>query len=139
MLKDSADECIIQNEFTKDAVDYLNSFPIFGKVKCGYIYHDFYHVLKEEMHESRPILDYINRTDFSPWHWVQPGTRPRRFTITRNPMTLEEAERLMDDILSLWHEYCQRHHDDLPPELLEMPEYARNSLDTFDEDEMLDI
>jgi hypothetical protein len=138
MLKDNVDECIIQNEFTKEAVDYLNSFPIFGKVEDGYIYNDFYYVLKNEMYESRPILDYIDRTDHSPWDRVQPGTRPR-FNVTRNPMTLDEAERLMDDILPLWHEYCQRHHDDLPPELLEMPEYTRHSLDTFDDDDMLDI
>ena len=88
MLKDSVDGCVIQNEFTKEAVDYLNSFPIFGAVKAGYIYNDFYYVLKEAMYESEPILDYINRTDRSPWLHVEPGTRPR-FTAPRNPMTLQ--------------------------------------------------
>jgi hypothetical protein len=40
MLQDRPGECIIKNEFTAAAVDYLNQFPMFKEEKQCYIIRD---------------------------------------------------------------------------------------------------
>lgn len=107
MLYDRPGQCIIKNEFTASAVDYLNQFPMFKEEKRRYIIGEFYNYCFDPSKFHCDIMaKYINCTDNSQYHWYfNCGD-----DVPRKPLdeqfTLEDAKKFIKAIKALWMSYC---------------------------------
>lgn len=120
MLQDRQGECIIKNEFTAAAVDYLNQFPMFKEEKRCYIIRDFYnYCFAPDKFKCDIFVKYLNSTDHSPYLWCfdedDVPVKP-----LAEQFTLEDARRFIQAIKALWMTYCIKEHrevnwvDELP-------------------------
>ena len=121
MLYDRPGQCIIKNEFTASAVDYLNQFPMFKEEKRRYIIGEFYNYCFDPFKFHCDIMaKYINCTDNSQYHWYfNCGD-----DVPRKPLdeqfTLEDAKKFIKAIKAAWMSYCIKEHrevnwaDELP-------------------------
>ena len=107
MLQDRPGECIIKNEFTAAAVDYLNQFPMFKEEKHCYIIGEFYnYCFGPNMFKCDIFVKYLNSTDNSEYHYYfDCGDNVPVKPLTEQ-FTLEDARRFIQAIKSLWMAYC---------------------------------
>ena len=107
MLQDRPGECIIKNEFTAAAVDYLNQFPMFKEEKHCYIIRGFYnYCFGPNKFKCDIFVKYLNSTDNSQYlrYWDDDEDAPAK-PLTEQ-FTLEDARRFIQAIKALWMTYC---------------------------------
>lgn len=122
MLQDRPGECIIKNEFTAAAVDYLNQFPMFKEEKSGpYIIRGFYnYCFGPNKFKCDIFVKYLNSTDNSEYHWYWNCGDDVPVKPLTEQFTLEDARRFIQAIKALWMSYCNEMHrevnwiDELP-------------------------
>ena len=122
MLKDRPGECIIKNEFTASAVDYLNQFPMFKEEKTGYIIRSFYNYcfVGPNKFKCDIFVKYLNNTDNSDYHWYFNCGDDVPIKPLSEQFTLEDARKFIQAIKALWMSYCIKEHrevnwfDELP-------------------------
>ena len=120
MLQDRQGECIIKNEFTAAAVDYLNQFPMFKEEKRCYIIRDFYnYCFAPDKFKCDIFVKYLNSTDHSQYLWCFDEDDAPAKPLAEQ-FTLEDARRFIQAIKALWMTYCIKEHrevnwvDELP-------------------------
>jgi hypothetical protein len=107
MLQDRPGECIIKNEFTAAAVEYLNQFPMFKEEKKCYIIRGFYNYCFGPNKFKCDIFDkYLNNTDNSQYHWYFNCGDDVPVKPLNEQFTLEDARRFIQAIKALWMSYC---------------------------------
>ena len=121
MLQDRPGECIIKNEFTAAAVDYLNQFPMFKEEKKCYIIRGFYNYCFGPNKFKCDIFDkYLNNTDNSQYHWYFNCGDDVPVKPLNKQFTLEDARRFIQAIKAIWMSYCVKENrevnwvDELP-------------------------
>lgn len=108
MLQDRQGECIIKNEFTASAVDYLNQFPMFKEEKRCYIIRDFYnYCFAPDKFKCDIFVKYLNSTDnsqyFGYYDCFDDNVPAKPLT---EQFTLEDARQFIQAIKALWMSYC---------------------------------
>lgn len=107
MLQDRPGECIIKNEFTAAAVDYLNQFPMFKEEKKCYIIREFYnYCFGPNKFKCDIFVKYLNSTDNSEYHWYFNCGDDVPVKPLTEQFTLEDARRFIQAIKALWMSYC---------------------------------
>ena len=107
MLYDRPGQCIIKNEFTASAVDYLNQFPMFKEEKHCYIIRSFYnYCFGPDKFKCDIFVKYLNCTDNSEYHWYFNCDDDVPVKPLSEQFTLDDARRFIQAIKSLWMTYC---------------------------------
>ena len=107
MLYDRPGQCIIKNEFTASAVDYLNQFPMFKEEKHCYIIRSFYnYCFGPDKFKCDIFVKYLNCTDNSEYHWYFNCGDDVPVKPLSEQFTLDDARRFIQAIKSLWMTYC---------------------------------
>jgi len=107
MLKDRPGYCIIKNEFTASAVDYLNRFPMFKEEKYCYIIKDFYdYCFGPDKFKCDIFAKYLNSTDNSVYHWYFNCGDDVPIKPLDEQFTLDDARQFIKAIKALWMSYC---------------------------------
>ena len=107
MLKDRPGQCIIKNEFTASAVDYLNQFPMFKEEKTLYIIWDFYeYCFGPDKFKCDIFVKYLNCTDNSQYYWYFNAGEDAPVKPLDEQFTLEDAKKFIQAIKTLWMSYC---------------------------------
>lgn len=134
MLQDFLDKCVIKNEFTAAAVDYLNRFPMFKEEDAGYMILDFYNYWRRLVKSKKcgtPVnyIDthvnyYMNSTEFNCdiFDKYLDSTDNSRYRgggqiLIAKPLseqfTLEDAKKFIQAIKPIWVSYCNEMQRDV--------------------------
>lgn len=107
MLQDRPGQCIIKNEFTASAVDYLNQFPMFKEEKTRYIIGEFYnYCFGPDKFKCDIFVKYLNCTDNSQYYWYFNCGDDVPVKPLSEQFTLDDARRFIQAIKALWMSYC---------------------------------
>lgn len=134
MLQDRFGDCVIKNEFTAAAIDYLNRFSMFKEEDAGYMLVDFYNYWRSLVESKKcdtpvnyidtPVNYYMNSTEFNCYIFVKylDSTDNSPYNnhdddIPAKPLdeqfTLEDAKKFIQAVKPVWESYCDEMQRDV--------------------------
>ena len=125
MLQDTEQDHTVIYEFTAEAIEYLNRFPMFSEAdEYSYLVSEFYYYMKSIYDTVRAgninstelgninrtefytiVSKYIEHTDSSPYHW---SFTDRRLKSEEEMFGIDDAKTFIKCMKSLWHTFCMK-------------------------------